>query len=93
MELGVYSLFKVDVRNLVKNRLYLTKETHIQPSVYESWPFYEYEFFLEDYKEWVEEQNKQNEEQNKQMNSGGGYKPPDMSSLSKGFKMPKMPKI
>lgn len=91
-------LFKVDVRNLVKNRLYITKETHIQPSVYESWPYYEYEYLLEDLKEYIENENKKNAEENSKY---------DMSSIKSqmsaiksgkfpintgGFKAPPMPK-
>ena len=65
MEYATCFLFQVDVRNLVKNRLYITKETHVQPSEYESWPYYEYEYFIEDLKEYIENENKKNEEENK----------------------------
>ena len=93
MEYATYSRFHVDVRNLVKNRLYITKETHVQPSEYESWPYYEYEYFIEDLKEYIENENKKNEEENKKY---------DMTSMKSNiskltgsipsFKTPTLPK-
>ena len=93
MEYATYSRFHVDVRNLVKNRLYITKETHVQPSEYESWPYYEYEYFIEDLREYIENENKKNEEENKKY---------DMTSMKSNiskltgsipsFKTPTLPK-
>ena len=78
---------------MVKNRLYITKETHVQPSEYESWPYYEYEYFIEDLKEYIENENKKNEEENKKY---------DMTSMKSNiskltgstpsFKIPTLPK-
>ena len=93
MEYATYFRFHVDVRNLVKNRLYITKETHVQPSEYESWPYYEYEYFIEDLTEYIENENKKNEEENKKY---------DMTSMKSNiskltgsipsFKTPTLPK-
>ena len=43
MESVTYSLFLVDIRNLVRNKLNICKEYHIQPSEIDRMPFYEYE--------------------------------------------------
>ena len=90
-------MFRVDIRNLVKNRLYLTKETHIQPSEYESWPYYEYEFLLEDFKEYIENENKKNKEGSDKYNK---FTPSSMMSSMKSSmnslkagQMPKVPKF
>ena len=66
MDSAVFSLYRVEIRDLVKNRLYITKYSGIQPDVYESWPFYEYEFLLEDIKEYIEEENKRNSDESQQ---------------------------
>lgn len=97
MESAVYSLYQVDVRNLVKNRVYITKNIGIQPNEYRDWPFYEYEFLLEDINEYIEEENKRNSEEN----DTGSFKQDkvmrDMKGMMKnaqsGFKMPSIPKF
>lgn len=80
---------------MVKNRLYITKETHIPPSDYENWAFYEYEFLLEDLKEYIENENKKNEEENKKYSSSNyaSQMNSQMKSMSKDFKLPSTPKF
>lgn len=103
MEFAVFSMFRVDIRNLVKNRLYIAKDFNIQPSEIARMPFYEYEFLLEDIKEFAEEEKKKNKEQEDKygnMNPSSmlksaqrsipSIKPPGGSS---SFKMPKVPKL
>lgn len=103
MEFAVFSMFRVDIRNLVKNRLYIAKDFNIQPSEIARMPFYEYEFLLEDIKEFAEEEKKKNKEQedkygnmnpNSMLKSAQrsipSIKPPGGSS---SFKMPKVPKL
>lgn len=103
MEFAVFSMFRVDIRNLVKNRLYIAKDFNIQPSEIARMPYYEYEFLLEDIKEFVEEEKKRNKEQEDKygnMNPSSmlksaqksipSIKPPGGSS---SFKMPKVPKL
>ena len=82
---------------MVKNRLYITKETHVQPSEYESWSFYEYEYFIEDLKEYIENENKKNEEENKKYDMASMKS--DISKLTgsipsfKNYALPKAPKL
>ena len=103
MEFAVFSMFRVDIRNLVKNRLYIAKDFNIQPSEIARMPFYEYEFLLEDIKEFAEEEKKKNKEQEDKygnMNPSSmlksaqksipSIKPPGSSS---SFKMPRVPKL
>lgn len=103
MEFAVFSMFRVDIRNLVKNRLYIAKDFNIQPSEIARMPYYEYEFLLEDIKEFAEEEKKRNKEQedkygnmspNSMLKSAQrsmpSIKPPGGSS---SFKMPKVPKL
>ena len=103
MEFAVFSMFRVDIRNLVKNRLYIAKDFNIQPSEIARMPFYEYEFLLEDIKEFAEEEKKKNKEQEDKY---GNMKPSSMLKSaqrsipsikppggSSSFKMPKVPKL
>lgn len=82
---------------MVKNRLYITKETHVQPSEYESWPYYEYEYFIEDLTEYIENENKKNEEENKKYDMASMKS--DISKLTgsipsfKNYALPKAPKL
>ena len=88
---------------MVKNKLGIAHEYHIQPSEIARMPFYEYEFLLEDIKEFAEEEKKKNKEQEDKygnMNPSSmlksaqrsipSIKPPGGSS---SFKMPKVPKL
>lgn len=103
MEFAVFSMFRVDIRNLVKNRLYIAKDFNIQPSEIAQMPYYEYEFLLEDIKEFAEEEKKRNKEQEDKY---GNMNPSSMlksaqksmpsikpSGGSSNFKMPKVPKL
>ena len=63
MEFALYSLFRVDIRNLVKNKLLICKEFKIQPSEIDRLVFFEYEYMLEDIKEYQKEKQTQAEAQ------------------------------
>jgi len=84
-------MYQVDVRNLVKNKLYICRDYHIQPSEIERMPFYEYEYMLEDINQINKEQEEQNKQQNEDMESmRNSMNPKNMMS---SMKMPSMPKI
>lgn len=98
MESALYSIWQVDVRNLVRNKLYICKEYHIQPSEIDRLVFFEYEYILEDIKAEQKEAERRNAEEEKkyssmnkvpnynQMMSNVGRSMPSLSS----FKMPKI---
>lgn len=62
MESHLYLLWQVDIRNSVKNDLFIVKEYHIQPSEILRMPYYQYEWILDD----IREEQKKLEEQRKQ---------------------------
>ena len=96
MASAVFSLFQVDIRNLVRNRIYILKSSGLQPSEYASWPFYEYEFFIADLNEYIEAENKRNEESDSGNGDGGSIMRDAQKMMKSGmssFKMPAMPKI
>ena len=84
MESHLYLLWQVDIRNSVKNDLFIVKEYHLQPSEIKQMPYYQYEWMLEDIKEEqkkIEEQRRQEE-----LNRKNNYKTPKIPT-------PKMPTV
>ena len=94
MESALYSIWVINLRNLARNRIYILKGSGLQPSEYSNWPFYEYEFFLDDLNEYIEEENKRNEESGEKSDSiRSGYDSSKMMSearkMMSSMKMPK----
>lgn len=87
MESAIYSLFVIDIRNLVQNKLFICKEFHVQPSEIDRMPFYEYEYILEDIDNYQKRQQKDEEARAQEYNAmQSQMKMPNMNS----FKMPKV---
>ena len=66
MESVLYSLWRINVKNLVLNKLYICKEYHIQPSEIDRLVFFEYEYMMDEIKVIQKQQEKQREEEDKQ---------------------------
>ena len=77
MELALYSILTIDVRNLAKNKLHICKEFHYSPEYIDKMPFYEYEWLIEDINEYRKKEEEERKKQEKEQNS---YKPPKMPS-------------
>ena len=101
MESNLYSLLKVDIRNLVRNEASLLKYQRMQPSEVERLPYWQYELLIDAI---IELNKEEKEEQEKEEQKNGNYKLPkgvptmnDIKKMSSGsgMKMPsmKMPKI
>lgn len=85
-------MFRVELRPLLRNKLHICKDYHIQPSEIDRMPYYEYECLLEDINAYVKEeeerQKKEQESYNEQRNS---FKMPSMNSIKPpSFTMPKI---
>ena len=97
----IYGLYKINLENLIVNKIYLSKEYHIAPSEIERMTFLEYEILLEQVniiaKKQEEEQKKQQEDMDSMRSSMNPNKM--MSSMGQQMKnfntpsMPNMPKI
>ena len=89
----VYDMFRINLENLIKNKIYIAREYHIQPSEIDKIPFYEYEIYLEQMnliaKKQEEENRKQQEEYEGMRSSMNPAKM--MSGMKNGMSMPKMP--
>ena len=92
MEFVLYSLWQVDVKNLVQNKVFICKEYHIQPSEIDRMVFFEYEYLLEYIRNEQKEQKKQREEEEKKY---GNMNIPNYSSMMNGVSknIPSLPKV
>ena len=91
----IYALFRIDIEQLIKNKLYICKDYHIQPSEIMKMPYYEYEIILEEIKAIQKEQEKENEKQQDQMSAiKKNYNPSSMmQGATKSIPNMSMPKI
>jgi len=84
-------MLRVDVRNLVRSKLYICRDYHIQPSEIDRMVYFEFEYIIEDVNKEAKEQEKKNKEEQKQYESmrkgTSSYKTPQAP------KMPSMPKV
>lgn len=93
MEFALYSLYQVDVRNLVKNKLIIARDYHIQPSEIDELVFFEYEYILEDITKEQKEAEKKNKEEQKQYSGTGKVPNYNQISSSLSRSMPSLPRI
>ena len=87
-------MWRVNLRNLVKNKLFISKEWHIQPSEIDKLVYYEYEEFLEEINEYNKEQEKQQKEERKQYDNMNKSMPNmnNMGSMMKNYQN-SLPKV
>lgn len=65
----IFHIFTINLRNLVKNKLFICKEYHIQPSEIDKMQYWQYEWLTDEIKEITKEQEKENERQQKEQES------------------------
>lgn len=65
---------------MVKNKIQISKNYHIQPSEIDRLPYFEYEWYIEEIKEIQKEEEAKNEEESKHGNI------PSLSSLQNQYK-------
>ena len=84
-------MLRVNLRNLVKSKLYIAREWHIQPSEIDKLAYYEYEQMIEEINASNKEQEKRNKEE-EQRYAAMQSSIPNMNSISKNFgkNMPNM---
>ena len=94
MESSLYSLFRINIENLVANKAALAKAFHIQPSELEKMPYWEYELFIQKLNDMIKEENDKNKDEEEKYSKYKNFNPnsykPQMPS---GFSTPKMPSI
>ena len=71
---------------MVKSKLYICRDYHIQPSEIDRMVYFEYEYMIEDINKDIKEQEKRNEEERKEYERM-------RKSTSSSTSQPKVPKI
>ena len=89
----IIKAFIVNLRNLTKNKLFICKEYHIQPSEIDKMQFWQYEWFTDEIKEITKEEEKRQKEQEKQQQSMQSSFNPNTMMRNMQSSMPKMPSI
>ena len=94
----IIKAFIVNLRNLTKNKLFICKEYHIQPSEIDRMQFWEYEWYTDEIKEITKEQEKEQKRQEKEHASLQSSTNPsnmmrNVSQSMPSVSMPKMPTI
>lgn len=92
MELALYSMWSIDIRNLVKNEIFLVREYHLQPTEVHQMPMYLYEMWLEEINIIQKKEEEQREKEEKQQKANMP-KMPNLNSFKSNFSAPKMPTI
>lgn len=101
IEYNLFSLFKINISNLIQIKAALAKNFHIQPSEIDKMPMWEYEMFLDELNKLVKEENNQQQSEMdkyhvkdymnaanpKNIQKMASPKMPKMPDFSKGFKM------
>lgn len=91
-------MFRINTASLVRNKLFICKEWHIQPSEIDRLNYYEYELICEEINIVQKEQEKHQKDQEKQYSGmQKSMNPTSMMNAMKnnmpGMKMPSLPKI
>lgn len=89
----IFHTYVIDLRNLTKNKLFICKEYHIQPSEIDKMQFWEYEWYTDEIKEINKEQEKKQKEQEKEQQSLKSSFNPNSMMKNISTSMPSMPKI
>ena len=91
-------MYRIDTGSLVRNKLFICKEWHIQPSEIDRMCYFEYEMICEQIHIVQKEEEKRQKEQDKQYSGmQKSMNPANMMNSMKnnmpGMKMPSMPTI
>lgn len=91
-------MYRINTASLVRNKLFICKEWHIQPSEIDRLPYYDYELICEEINIVQKEQEKKQQEQEKQYSGMQSSMNPNrmMNSMRNnmpGMKMPSLPTI
>jgi hypothetical protein len=95
IEVAIFNLFKINIINLIKVKVSLAKEFHIQPSEIDNMSFWEYELFMKELNSVIKEENKRQESEMEKSGYGDIKKMSSYKNIERQYKssMPKMPPI
>ena len=89
----VYDMYRINLENLIKNKIYIAREYHIQPSEIDKIPFYEYEIYLEQMNLIAKKQEEENKKQQEEYDGMRSSMNPSkmMNNMNSSMSMPKIP--
>lgn len=97
IEYDIFSLFKINIVNLIQIKASLAKNFHIQPSEIDRMPMWEYEMFIREMNNQVKDENKQQQDEMDKYHVNDYMKAANPKNINKmaqpkmpSFKMPKM---
>ena len=90
IEYGIFSLFRINVINLIQIKSSLAKNFHIQPSEIDRMPMWEYELFIEELNKQVKEENNQQQAEMDKYHMNDYMKASNPKNLPK-MTQPKLP--
>ena len=93
IEFDIFTLWKIDILNLIKSKAVLAKNFHIQPSEIDKMPMWEYEIFMEAINDLVKEENKEQQSQMDKYGANNAMKTTNLNNINKmqKFATPKIP--
>lgn len=91
----IFSLFKIDVVNLLRIKALLAKEFNVQPSEIDNMPAWEYELFVKQVNDIVKDENEKNKQELDKAGIKDAQKMSNPNTLRKMQQsaIPKMPNI
>ena len=92
LEYGIFTLWKINVVNLISIKASLAKNFHIQPSEIDKMPMWEYEMFIDEMNKQVKEENKQQQDEMDKYHVSDYQKMANPKNLNKMMN-PKMPNM
>ena len=87
----VFHLFVINLRNLVKNKLFICREYHISPSEIDKMQYWEFEWYTDNIQEINKEEEKRQKAQEKEQAAMKSSMNPRSMMSSISSSMPKMP--
>lgn len=95
MEFSICKLFIINLIQLIRNKVALSKNFYIAPSEIDRMYYWEYEYFMEEVNRTIKEENERNQKQNEQYNSNSMMRNAKsyMPKMPSTPKMPSMPKF
>lgn len=79
MESALYSMWSINVQNLVQNKFIICREYHIQPSEIDRMLMFEYEYLMDFIRDYVKKQEDQRKKDEAEQSSK--YKMPSTSQM------------
>ena len=89
MEFSICKLFIINLLQLIRNKVALSKNFYIAPSEIDRMYYWEYEYFMDEVNRTIKEENERNQKQSEQYNTNSMMRQVKSSMP----KMPSMPKF